>query len=88
MHESSLLTDLLRKIESVARENDSGRITRIRVKLGALSPISADHFCEHFNRAVKGTLADGAQLEIVRSTDISDVHAQDVVLESVQLAGK
>jgi hydrogenase nickel incorporation protein HypA/HybF len=55
------------------------------VKLGALSHFSPDHFREHFEQASRGTVAEGASLEIELLTDISDPRAQDVIVESVDI---
>lgn len=85
MHEFSLLKDLLHKIETIARENNSDRIGCVKVKLGALAHISPEHFREHFDRAVVGTPIQGARLEIEKMTDLSDPHAQDIILDSVEL---
>ncbi len=86
MHEFSLLEDLLNKINSIAKENDSDKVIGVKVKLGALSHISAEHFREHFNHAVQGTIAEGAKLDTFLSTDETDPHAQDILLESVEVA--
>lgn len=85
MHELSLLADILRKIESLAQENEVERVLKVRVKLGALSHISPDHFREHFEAASPGTAAEGAELEVEALTDINDEHAQEIILESVEL---
>ena len=86
MHEASLMNDLMRKIESVAREQNATRVLGIRVRLGALSHMSASHFREHFAVASAGTVADGAELKIEVLTDTSDPHAQEILLESVEIA--
>ena len=88
MHEFSLLKDLLGKIKTIAEENASDKVIGVKVKLGALAHISPEHFREHFNHAVVGTLAEGAKLEIETLTDMSDPHAQEVILDSVELAVK
>ena len=88
MHEFSLLKDLLGKIKAIAEENASDKVIGVKVKLGALAHISPEHFREHFNHAVVGTLAEGAKLEIETLTDMSDPHAQEVILDSVELAVK
>lgn len=85
MHEASLMRNLMGKVEQLAREHGAGRVTRLQVKLGALSHFSPDHFREHFERAARGTVAEDASLEIELLTDISDPRAQDVVLESVDV---
>ena len=86
MHEASLMKDLMRKIESVAHEQSAARVLGISVRLGALSHMSVDHFREHFAVASKGTLAEGATLKIEVLTDLNDPHAQEILLESVEIA--
>lgn len=85
MHEASLMKNLMRRVEDLAREHGARRITRIAVKLGALSHFSPDHFREHFEQASRGTVAEGASLEIELLTDISDPRAQDVIVESADI---
>ena len=85
MHEMSLMKGLLVRLERLARESGARRIVRVRVRLGALSHFSPDHFREHFEIAARGTPAEGAALEIETMTDPSDPRAQDVVLESADV---
>jgi hydrogenase nickel incorporation protein HypA/HybF len=85
MHEFSLIADLMNKLHAIAREQKSQRIVGIKVKLGALSHISAEHFREHFDQAARGTAAEGVQLNIEVSRDPDDPHAQDILLESVEI---
>ena len=85
MHEFSLLRDLLAKVEAIARENNSDRVLGVKVKLGALAHISPEHFREHFDHAIIGTVVEGARLEIEVLTDTADPRAQDVILDSVEL---
>ena len=86
MHELTLLKDLFSKIEAIAEENNSDMILGVTVKLGALSHISPDHFRGHFDQAAVGTVAEGAALTIRELTDMSDPHAQEIILESVEVA--
>ena len=86
MHEMSLMNDLVRKIEREACEHGQAPVVAVRVVLGALSHISPEHFREHFADAVRGTPLDGAVLSIATSDDINDPQAQDILLESVELA--
>lgn len=88
MHEMSLINDLIHKMEGIARERKVAKITKARVRLGVLSHISADHFREHFVEGVKGTVAEGAALEIETPEDIADPHAQDILLISVDIPDK
>lgn len=84
MHEMSLMSDLMRRIEAVARVN-GGRVARVKVALGALCNCSVDHFREHYVEAARGTLAEGAELEVTLGSNPADPHAQDVRLESVEV---
>ncbi len=85
MHEHSLIADLMRKIETLARDHGAGKVSRIRVVLGALSHISPGHFRDHFEEAARGTRAEGAALDIQQNADVHDPHAQDILLESVDV---
>ena len=86
MHEFSLISDLMKKIESVARQQKAAKIISVKVKLGALSHISGDHFREHFVHAARGTMAADARLDIVELSDQDDPRAQEILLDSVEVA--
>ena len=86
MHEKAVMDDLIRKLEAEARAEGGGRVTRIRVRLGALSHFTEAHFREHFEDAARGTLAEGATVEAELRTDPTEPAAQGVVLESIDLA--
>lgn len=85
MHEFSLLADLLDKIEQVARAENAQRVLRVQLWLGALAHISPDHLREHFVAGARGTVADGAELEIESSNDVDDPNAQAILLQRVEL---
>ena len=85
MHEHSLIADMIRKIEAIARENHAQRVVKVRLRLGALSHMSPEHMREHFAAAAQGTLAQGAVLESELSTDIDDPRARDIVIDSVDV---
>ncbi|MHC5109968.1 MAG: hydrogenase/urease maturation nickel metallochaperone HypA [Planctomycetota bacterium] len=86
MHELSLLSDLLNKIERVSQENGGAKVVGVTVKLGAMAHISPGHFSEHFVDGTRGQCAEGAELTINVSEDTHDPHAQDIMLESVDVA--
>ena len=86
MHEMGLLRDLLRKIDEISRAEAGAKVVHVNVWLGAFSHISADHFREHFEEMIPGHPAQDAVLEVVESDDESHPHAQEIVLESVELA--
>lgn len=87
MHEFSLIADLITKIDSIARLEHAKKVTGVRVRLGALSHISEDHFREHFVHETEGTVAEGAVLSVAVSADMSDPEAQQIILESVEVEG-
>lgn len=85
MHERALMLDVMRKVEAVAAAQGSNRVSRICVRLGALSHFTVEHFREHFVDASRGTVADGAEVDAVVDEDITGAHARDVVLEAVEV---
>ena len=84
MHERALMTDLMREIEAVARADGATCVTRVSVRLGALSHFTPDHFEEHFEDAARGTVAEGAEVQAELSSDVTDPGAQGVRLETVE----
>jgi hydrogenase nickel incorporation protein HypA/HybF len=85
MHELSLIKDLMRKIEFVARSRNARKVVSVKVQLGALAHISADHFRNHFVDAARGTAAESARLDIEVLSNENDLHAMDILLSSVTL---
>ena len=76
MHEFSLITDLMRKIDVIAREQGARRVVGVKIRLGALSHISPAHFREHFEAAATGTIAEAARLDF----EAPSMTADDVTL--------
>lgn len=87
MHETGMVRDLVRRVEAAARDGQAKRVTGVTVWLGALSQMSAEHFREHFEAEVRGTVAEGARLTLEISNDAGDPRAQSVVLQSLDLNG-
>ena len=85
MHETSLIPDLIAKIEAVARENGAARITAVDVQIGALAMIGPDHLKEHFMDAAEGTIAEGAELRLTLSEDPLDPEAGSLLLKAVEV---
>lgn len=80
------MADILRKIEAIAREQNATHVTKVSLRLGALAHISPEHLREHFVEAVRGTVAEGAELSVESIEEIHDPHAQDILLTSVEIA--
>ncbi len=85
MHERALMDDLVRKVLAVAEAEDAVCVTRIRVRLGALSHFTPEHFAEHWMDTSRGTLAEGAQVDATMDDSLTGEAAQGVVLESVEV---
>ena len=86
MHEKSIMDNLMKKILVLAQKENASRVTKISVKLGALSHMSPEHFQEHFDEASQGTVAENAIIEAEVSHDIYDPNAQSILLKSIDVA--
>jgi hydrogenase nickel incorporation protein HypA/HybF len=85
VHEKHLTEALVRELEALAGAEGGRRVTRIRVRLGALSHFTPDSFREHFAAAAAGTLVEGAEVQAELGDDPTAPGAQDVLLETVEL---
>jgi hydrogenase nickel incorporation protein HypA/HybF len=85
MHESGLIHGLVHRVEEAARDAGAQRVSSIDVWLGALSQMSPEHFREHFDAEARGTVAEGASLNLEVSDDPTAPDAFSVVLRSVEL---
>jgi hydrogenase nickel incorporation protein HypA/HybF len=85
MHEQTLIRDVMSRIDEIARAEGATRVTRVQVRLGALSHVTPAHFCEHFEDAAHGTVAEGATVDAEVVGDPKSARAHDVVLESVEI---
>ncbi len=85
MHEQSLIINLIKQVESIARDNGANKVTSIKIKLGALSNTSPEHFREHFEPLSIGTVADGARLDFTVSEDVKDAYAQHIMIDSIEV---
>jgi hydrogenase nickel incorporation protein HypA/HybF len=65
MHELSLIASAFEVIEAEAREHGAVRVTAVVLKVGAMSGAVPDLLESAFDTYKKGTLAEGARLEIV-----------------------
>lgn len=86
MHEQSLMNNLIKKILSLAEKEKAIQVTKVSVKLGALSHMSPEHFKEHFDISSKGTIAENAAIDAEVDEDINDPNAQTILLKSIDVA--
>jgi hydrogenase nickel incorporation protein HypA/HybF len=65
MHEMSLAEDVLQLIEDAARAQRFSKVTMVWLEIGQLAGVEAEamRFC--FDAMTRGSLAEGAQLEII-----------------------
>ncbi|MDQ2089736.1 hydrogenase maturation nickel metallochaperone HypA [Marimonas arenosa] len=66
MHEMALAEGVLRICEDHARRAGADKVVAVWLEVGALSHVDPDALAFSFTAVVKGTLADGARLEIAR----------------------
>jgi hydrogenase nickel incorporation protein HypA/HybF len=85
VHEKYLTEGLVHELEAIAAAEGGRRVTRIQVRLGALSHFTPEHFREHFDAAAAGTVAEGAAVDALLTTDPTAPDAQGVLLETVEL---
>lgn len=81
MHDRSIMDSLIRKVEALARENGALKVTLIRVELGTMAHMDERHFLEHWEESSRGTIADGAGVEVRASAQPFGVFLVDVELE-------
>ena len=85
MHETGVIKSLVREVERIAHGYGSARVRTVRVRLGALCPLSEGHLLERFHYEARGTVAEHARLVVVHETDPTDPLAQDVALYSLEI---
>lgn len=85
MHEHSLIKNLITRVTDIAGDENADKLVSIKVKLGALSHISAEHFREHFENETQGTILEGVELEVEELSDLHDPLAQEIILESLEI---
>ena len=85
MHEQALMRDVIDRIVEVAESEGASGVTKVSIRLGALSHFTPEHFREHYVDAARGTLAEGASVEAMLEEDIAAPDAQGVVVESIEL---
>ena len=89
MHEAGLARDLISKAEDLAIAEGARRVTAVTVRIGALANVTGEHLREHFTEEAKGTLAEGAVVEVVQGPDgeraLSDPYSMDLLLVGIEV---
>jgi hydrogenase nickel incorporation protein HypA/HybF len=66
MHEMSLAESILQIVEETAARQDFRRVTEVRLEIGALSGVEVDALSFCLDVVLKGSVADGARIELER----------------------
>lgn len=69
MHELSICLSLMQQVESIARERNAQKVTRITLNIGPLSGVEPELLRHAYPLASAGTVAADAEL-IMQSADI------------------
>ncbi len=64
MHELSLVAGLFEVLEAKAREARASRVASVKLRVGEMSGVVPELLASAFDAYKKGTLADGASLEV------------------------
>lgn len=64
MHELSVCQALIRQVETIAREKQAQRVTRVTLAIGPLSGVEADLLRNAYPIAIAGSVAESSQLDI------------------------
>ena len=64
MHETHLIEPVIKGISEHARKEGAGSVSKVRLKVGALTCVREDSFRETFGVLAKGTVLENAELEI------------------------
>ena len=67
MHEMSLAEGVLQILEDQAKAQDFAQVKTVWLEIGELSHVDPEAIAFCFDAVTKGTLAEGAALEIVRT---------------------
>ncbi|MEY4099938.1 MAG: hypothetical protein RL300_1109 [Pseudomonadota bacterium] len=65
MHEMSLAEGVLQLIEDAARRDRFNRVSTVWLEIGRLSAVEPEALAFCFDAVTRGTVADGARLEII-----------------------
>ncbi|MDO9143922.1 hydrogenase maturation nickel metallochaperone HypA [Rhodoferax sp.] len=65
MHEMSLAEGVLQLIEDAARRDQFNKVSAVWLEIGQLSGVEPEALAFCFDAVTRGTVADGARLEII-----------------------
>jgi hydrogenase nickel incorporation protein HypA/HybF len=89
VHEAGLARDLIRQAEDLAIAEGARRVKAVTVRLGALANVTGEHLRGHFAEEAKGTMAEGAVVEVVEGPGgegaLNDPHSMDLLLVGLEV---
>jgi len=89
VHEAGLARDLIHRAEDLARAEGARRVTAVTVRIGGLASVTGEHLREHFATEARGTVAEGAVVEVIEGPDgeeaLADPHALDLLLMGIEV---
>lgn len=65
MHETHLIEPIIKGISEHAKQEGGKRVTSVTIKVGVLTGVKEESFKETFAMLTKGTLLEGAKIELV-----------------------
>lgn len=86
MHEAALFRDLHRALARLAGAHPRDRIVRATVRIGPLGHVAPETLRGEWPTITRGTGADGAELVVETTDDMTDAAAGGLLLASVALA--
>ena len=64
MHETHLIQPIIKGISEHASREGAQKVSKVRLKIGALTGVKEDSFTETFRVLAKGTILEEAELEL------------------------
>jgi hydrogenase nickel incorporation protein HypA/HybF len=64
MHETHLIEPIIKGISEHAKKEGAKAVSKVRVKIGEFTGVKEQSFRETFSTLAKGTMLEGAELEI------------------------
>jgi hydrogenase nickel incorporation protein HypA/HybF len=88
MSEAGLARDLILRAEDLAIAEGARRVTAVRVRIGALVGVTGEDLRAQFAEQARGTMAEGARVEVVAGPDgdqaLADPHVMDLLLVDIE----
>lgn len=88
MHEVTILVELVKMVESAAKENNVARIDTVTIQIGQLSSIVPRYMREYYPNTTEGTILEGSELKIEMIPGNGLCHHCDKVFNVAKNKGK